>query len=44
MSNLLKKLEKRIESKIQEKIGILEPKLDEMINLLRKIEENTRKR
>lgn len=43
MSNLLKKLEKRIESKVQERIGVLEPKLNEMIRLLKKIEENTRK-
>lgn len=50
MSNLLKKLEERIEAKVQERIGVLEPKLDRMIYLLERInakleriEENTRK-
>lgn len=43
MANLLKKLEERLESKIQKQVGILEPKLDEMIRLLKKIEKNTRK-
>lgn len=43
MTTLLKTLEQRIESKVQERMGVLEPKLDEMIRILRKIEENTRK-
>jgi hypothetical protein len=43
MSKLLESLERRIQEKVQERLGVLEPKLDEMIRLLRQIEENTRK-
>ena len=42
MSGLLKKLEKRMETKVQEQIGVLKPRLDEMIRLLKQIEKNTR--
>lgn len=43
MSGLLDKLERKIEDKVRERLETIEPKLDEMIRLLRKIEENTRK-
>ena len=42
MSNVLKKLEERIEKKMEERIGPLASKMEEMIKILRKIEENTR--
>lgn len=43
MSAILRKLEKNVEEKVQERLRAIEPKLDEMIRLLKKIEENTRK-
>lgn len=35
MSKLLEKLEQKIESKVQERLRTIEPKLDEMIRLLK---------
>lgn len=43
MSSLIDKIERNIEKKVQERMGPLAEKMDEMIQLLRKIEENTRK-
>lgn len=43
MAGIIEKLEKRIEDRIKQQIGTLEPKLDEMVKILKKIEENTRR-
>lgn len=43
MAGLLEKLEKRIEDRVKQQIGTLEPKLDEMVKILRMIEANTRR-
>jgi len=40
MAGLLKELEKRIEDRIQARMGPLAMKMDEMIKLLRQIEEH----
>ncbi|MFB0543217.1 MAG: hypothetical protein ACETVR_00400 [Candidatus Bathyarchaeia archaeon] len=42
MSSVLKKLEERMEKKMEERMGPLASKMDEMIKILRQIEENTR--
>lgn len=40
---LLENLKKKVEKEVQQRVSVLEPKLDEMIKLLKQIEENTRK-
>lgn len=43
MSGILKNIEKRIEKKVEERMGPIAVKLEEMIRVLKQIEENTRK-
>jgi len=43
LSGLLKNLEEKLTKKIEERMGPLAAKMDEMIKVLKQIEENTRK-
>ena len=43
MAGVLKKLEERMEQKMDERMGPMATKMEEMIKVLKKIEENTRK-
>ncbi len=43
MAALLDKLQKQVEKKVQERIGALEPKLDEMCKTLKSIDETLKK-
>jgi len=43
MAGVLDKLEERLMKKVEERMGPMLPKLDEMIKVLKQIEENTRK-
>lgn len=42
MSGLLDKLREKVNKEVEKRVSVLEPKLDQMIEILKQIEENTR--